>query len=114
MSNESTDMKNSVEHYEVAGKNGRIGREELDDDDVNHLSASAAVELAAFDRKILLKLYILIVPPMATLYLLVFVDRTNIGNARVAGLQRDLGLTDHQYKTGKPIPYRGIDSGTLG
>jgi hypothetical protein len=26
------------------------------------------------------------------LYLLCFLDRTNIGNARVAGMERDLGL----------------------
>ena len=28
-------------------------------------------------------------------------NRSNIGNARVAGLQADLGLSDHQYQTGK-------------
>jgi hypothetical protein len=35
------------------------------------------------------------------LYLLAFLDRSNIGNARVAGLQADLGMSDHQYETGK-------------
>lgn len=94
----SIDTKNTVEHYEVANTDAGIDREELGDD-VNRPSPSAAAELVAFDRKILTKLDDLIVPLMATLYLLVFVDRTNIGNARVAGLQRDLGLTDHQYKT---------------
>ena len=28
-----------------------------------------------------------------------FQDRSNIGNARVAGLQKDLRLTDNQYET---------------
>ena len=40
-------------------------------------------ELAAFDRKMLLKLDLTIVPVVATLYLLSFLDRSNIGNARV-------------------------------
>ncbi|KAL0960727.1 hypothetical protein HGRIS_005752 [Hohenbuehelia grisea] len=30
-------------------------------------------------------------------YLLSWLDRTNLGNARVAGLQKDLKLTNHQY-----------------
>lgn len=30
--------------------------------------------------------------------LTVFEQRTNIGNARVAGLDKDLGMDDHQYK----------------
>ena len=34
-------------------------------------------------------------------YLISFVDRSNIGNARVAGLQKDLKLSDVQYETGK-------------
>jgi hypothetical protein len=29
--------------------------------------------------------------------------RSNIGNARVAGLQSDLGLSDHQYQTGEHL-----------
>ncbi|KAF9026961.1 MFS general substrate transporter [Hymenopellis radicata] len=35
---------------------------------------------------------------MTMFYLLSFLDRVNIGNARIAGLQADLGLTDHQYQ----------------
>jgi hypothetical protein len=31
------------------------------------------------------------------LYLLAFLDRTNIGNARIAGLYEDLGLTTPSY-----------------
>ncbi|EEB90977.1 hypothetical protein MPER_10743, partial [Moniliophthora perniciosa FA553] len=41
-------------------------------------------------------------------YLLSFLDRANIGNARVAGLQKALNMTDHQYQivvTGLYVPY---------
>jgi hypothetical protein len=33
-------------------------------------------------------------------YLIAFLDRSNIGNARVAGLQKDLKLTDVEYQIG--------------
>ncbi|KAF8817611.1 MFS general substrate transporter [Phlegmacium glaucopus] len=39
-----------------------------------------------------------ILPTMTMFYLLSYLDRTNIGNARVAGLQSDLHLTDKQYQ----------------
>lgn len=49
----------------------------------NESSAAVDEELIAFDRKMLLKLDIALVPMMAMLYLLAFLDRANIGNARV-------------------------------
>ncbi|KAF8753751.1 Transporter [Rhizoctonia solani] len=46
-----------------------------------------------------------IVPFLALLYLLSFLDRTNIGNARLAGLEADLGMdkTSLQYNTALAI-----------
>ncbi|KAG6856695.1 hypothetical protein H0H87_001736 [Tephrocybe sp. NHM501043] len=38
-----------------------------------------------------------IIPVVAMFYLLSFLDRTNLANARVAGLQADLGLSNYQY-----------------
>jgi hypothetical protein len=38
-------------------------------------------------------------PIMCALFVLLFLDRTNVGNARVAGLQSDLRLTDRRYQT---------------
>jgi hypothetical protein len=52
------------------------------------------------DRKTLLNLDLLLVPMMCAIYLLAFLDRANIGNARVAGLQSDLRITDIQYQIG--------------
>ena len=54
------------------------------------------------DKKTLFRLDILLVPLLASMYLLAFLDRANIGNARVAGLQKDLGISDTQYQIGKP------------
>lgn len=52
------------------------------------------------EKRTLLKLDLLLIPAMSILYLLAFLDRTNIGNARVAGLQEDLGMSAYQYSTG--------------
>lgn len=38
-----------------------------------------------------------ILPVMSLLYLASFLDRTNIGNAKIAGLVKELGLTGYQY-----------------
>ncbi|KAL7911703.1 MFS general substrate transporter [Trichoderma velutinum] len=68
-------------------------------------SKMTPVDQAALDRKVLWKLDIVLVPMMTMLYLLAFLDRANIGNARVAGLQKDLGITDVQYQTAITVTY---------
>ncbi|KAJ5874378.1 uncharacterized protein N7529_002808 [Penicillium soppii] len=54
-------------------------------------------ERAEIDRKLLWKLDIRLVPWLSLLYLVSFLDRTNIGNAKIVGLQTDLGMTNAQY-----------------
>lgn len=50
------------------------------------------------ERRLLRKLDAWIVPPVMLLYLLSFLDRVNIGNARLYGMEEDLGLTGDQYQ----------------
>lgn len=38
-----------------------------------------------------------LIPWLCLLYLLCFLDRTNIGNAKIEGLQEDLKLSDNEY-----------------
>ncbi|KAH7375583.1 major facilitator superfamily domain-containing protein [Plectosphaerella cucumerina] len=49
------------------------------------------------EKKILRKMDLHLIPMLALLYLLSFLDRGNIGNAKIEGLQEDLGITDDQY-----------------
>ncbi|KAF8990744.1 major facilitator superfamily domain-containing protein, partial [Cyathus striatus] len=59
-------------------------------------------------KKATLKMDSSVLPLVGLIYLLSWLDRANIGNARVAGLQRDLHLTDMQYQIGITmmfIPY---------
>ncbi|KAJ5963955.1 Major facilitator superfamily domain general substrate transporter [Penicillium vulpinum] len=54
-------------------------------------------ERAAIDRKLLWQLDMRLVPWLSLLYLVSFLDRTNIGNAKLVGLQTDLNMTNSQY-----------------
>lgn len=56
-------------------------------------------------RKILWKLDTRVLPVLALLFLCSFLDRTNVGNAKILGLERDLHLTNHQYAQGLAIFY---------
>ncbi|KAE8387881.1 major facilitator superfamily domain-containing protein [Aspergillus alliaceus] len=42
---------------------------------------------------------IMLRPTMWIMYLLSYMDRTNIGNAKISGMQEDLNLTSDQYST---------------
>lgn len=46
-----------------------------------------------------------ILPILALLFLMSFLDRTNVGNAKILGLEADLSITDHQYDIGLAVFY---------
>ncbi|KAK0303398.1 hypothetical protein LTR01_008126 [Friedmanniomyces endolithicus] len=51
------------------------------------------------ERRILKKVDFRLVPVLSLLYLVAFIDRSNIGNAKIAGLSTDLKLSGLQYNT---------------
>ncbi|KAI1431476.1 major facilitator superfamily domain-containing protein [Xylaria sp. CBS 124048] len=57
------------------------------------------------ERRVLFKLDTRIVPILAVLFLCSFFDRTNVGNARLYGLEDEIGITDHQYDIGLSVYY---------
>jgi len=63
------------------------------------------VEEKRIKRRLLLKLDLRILPILALLFLMSFLDRTNIGNASTLGLKRDLDLSDHQYSVALIVYY---------
>ncbi|KAL4821607.1 major facilitator superfamily domain-containing protein [Aspergillus spinulosporus] len=60
-------------------------------------------ERAKIDRALLWKLDMRLVPWLSLLYLVSFLDRTNIGNAKLDNLQEDLGMSDNQYNSSLTI-----------
>jgi MFS family permease len=49
------------------------------------------------EKRLVRKFDLYIVPTVSLLYLFCFIDRANIGNARLAGFERDLGLKGNDY-----------------
>ena len=78
---------------------------EADDDDLEGKKTRQTASVASFElytpdeeRRVRRKLDTRLVLFVALLYLLSFLDRSNIGNAKVAGLTDDLDLSDNQYE----------------
>ncbi|KFZ11645.1 hypothetical protein V501_04649 [Pseudogymnoascus sp. VKM F-4519 (FW-2642)] len=70
-----------------------------------YISSMTAEERKALTRRILFKLDIRIIPVMALLFLCSFLDRTNVGNAKVYNMEHDINISDHQYDTCLVIYY---------
>ncbi|TFL05431.1 major facilitator superfamily domain-containing protein [Pterulicium gracile] len=66
-------------------------------DDVNAHGTSEVVD-AATEARLLAKLDRRLVPMISWIYLMNFMDRVNIGNGRLYGLEQDLGLQGSQYQ----------------
>jgi MFS family permease len=60
-------------------------------------------ERAALDKALLRKLDLKIIPWLCLLYLASFLDRTNIGNAKIEGLPKDIHITPGQYNAALSI-----------
>ncbi|UNI22514.1 hypothetical protein JDV02_008397 [Purpureocillium takamizusanense] len=56
-------------------------------------------------RRVLLKTDTRVLPVLALLFLCSFLDRTNVGNAKIIGLEKDLGISDLQYTQGLAVFY---------
>ncbi|KAI8458816.1 major facilitator superfamily domain-containing protein, partial [Phakopsora pachyrhizi] len=57
------------------------------------------------ERKAVRKLDLTVIPILSMFYLLSFLDRSNLGNARVSGLQKSLGISDHEYSIALTVTY---------
>lgn len=57
------------------------------------------------EKKLLLKLDAFFVPVIMLVYLSCFLDRTNIGNVKIAGMPQDIGATTQEFSTAVSIFY---------
>ncbi|KAK2623790.1 hypothetical protein QTJ16_006971 [Diplocarpon rosae] len=88
----SVDEKSNALHAEDAHAAAERGQAATD----RH-----GMSLVTFDPKaearLRMKVDLMIVPTVALLYLFCFIDRANIGNAKLAGLEKDLGMVGYDY-----------------
>ncbi|KAL2212476.1 MFS general substrate transporter [Sarocladium strictum] len=69
----------------------------------------------AAERRLVRKLDRTILPWIMLLYLLSYIDRSNMGNARNIGLEKDIGLSSEQYQLASASFYIGtVMFGTIG
>ncbi|RMZ91609.1 hypothetical protein DV736_g1163, partial [Chaetothyriales sp. CBS 134916] len=59
------------------------------------------------ESRLIRKLDLRLLPALTLLFLLSFLDRSNVGNARVEGLTDDLGMTGDQYLNGLTLYFVG-------
>lgn len=68
---------------------------------IDALATAPGVSMASFahldEKAILRKMDLRLIPMLALLYLLSFLDRGNIGNAKIEGLTEDLNMSGAQY-----------------
>lgn len=79
-------------------------------EDADPASASEREEIdhgAVNEKALLRKIDWRLLPAVGILYLLSFLDRSNVGNARIEGLADDLGMTGNQYLTGLTLYFIG-------
>ncbi|SPO03597.1 probable MFS transporter [Cephalotrichum gorgonifer] len=57
------------------------------------------------ERRVRKKIDLMIMPIICILYLFCFIDRANIGNARLAGLEKDLGMKGYDYNATLSVFY---------
>uniref|UniRef100_A0A0W0G0X2 Major facilitator superfamily (MFS) profile domain-containing protein n=1 Tax=Moniliophthora roreri TaxID=221103 RepID=A0A0W0G0X2_MONRR len=73
-------------------------KEDIASDSSGVQSLKYAIHDPAAEKRAVRRMDWAVLPLMTMYYLLSFLDRANIGNARVAGLQKALHMTDHQYQ----------------
>ncbi|KAI9728074.1 MAG: hypothetical protein M1834_007790 [Cirrosporium novae-zelandiae] len=59
------------------------------------------------EKSLLRKLDLKLLPAVTVLYLLSFLDRSNVANAKIEGLAEDLNMTGNQYLTGLTLYFVG-------
>ncbi|CAG7985548.1 unnamed protein product [Penicillium olsonii] len=59
------------------------------------------------EKALLRKLDYRLLPPLTILYLLSFLDRSNVGNARLEGMADDINMSGNQYLTGLTLYFIG-------
>ncbi|KAL4790461.1 major facilitator superfamily domain-containing protein [Aspergillus venezuelensis] len=85
------DSNNGFNHIEATDQQGKVP-----DGAIKEGDPEPSVSPAEYN-KILRKVDIRVLPILAVLYLLSFLDRGSIGNANIQGLSEDLGLVGQQY-----------------
>ncbi|EXJ93026.1 hypothetical protein A1O3_01582 [Capronia epimyces CBS 606.96] len=102
----SPSEKDSVSHTNQTGSNAATGPVDVSIDKETDVEVPVPAG-GVNERALLRKLDLTLLPALTLLYLLSFLDRSNVGNARIEGLAKDLKMTGDQYLTGLTLYFIG-------
>ncbi|KAF5327673.1 hypothetical protein D9619_005010 [Psilocybe cf. subviscida] len=100
-------MSSTEQHQQPTFPDGKAlkddsGSSDLSLDDFPHARQG---DDSAMAKRVWRKLDLYLLPVVTMFYFLSFLDRSNISNARVAGLQKDLKMSNHQYSVALTVTY---------
>lgn len=88
----------------------KIVDHEIPEQAASDISYSSGDETTVSEKRLLRKLDRRLLPGVSILYLLSFLDRSNVANARLDGLTTDLHMTGNEYLTGLTVFFIGYIS----
>ena len=95
--------KNRVYNDRGSAQSNELPAGELEKGEITTVSPAGHAQVpnqaidTEIEKRVIRKLDRTVVPLVMVLYLLAFLDRSNIGNARIAGMDKDLKLTSDRY-----------------
>ncbi|SAL99528.1 hypothetical protein [Absidia glauca] len=95
------------EIYHVKGKSPVVENDTVANPHKEDIEAAGMDDDKKAEATILRKFDLRILPILCLLYLLSYLDRSNIGNAKLGGLEESLGLTPQEYQWALSIFYFG-------
>lgn len=106
MSSVNLTMDNKIDQINSEGTSegiaeGKLGNIEIE---VKSLQFPESIN-PALEKKLIHRFDWRLMPMFATMYFFSSLDRSNIGNAKVAGMDVDIGITDSQYSTAVSVVY---------
>ncbi|UZP40304.1 hypothetical protein NXS19_008120 [Fusarium pseudograminearum] len=75
--------------------------------DLSDEAGTVSTEVPVNEKALLRKLDLRLLPAVGILYLLSFLDRSNVGNARIEGMIDDLHMSGNEYLTGLTLYFIG-------
>lgn len=75
--------------------------------DLSDEAGTVSTEVPINEKALLRKLDLRLLPAVGILYLLSFLDRSNVGNARIEGMINDLHMSGNEYLTGLTLYFIG-------
>ncbi|GLI80729.1 hypothetical protein PoHVEF18_009086 [Penicillium ochrochloron] len=81
-------------------------KNDISSKEIEHASIHESFSLEE-EKALVRKIDLTLLPTIWVMYLLSYLDRTNIGNAKISGMQTDLNLSSNQYSVALVVFFVG-------